>query len=154
MFGADMLHVGIEPHRKEEKKNNSPPFPSLSHIQRAPWGHFEGRLKRGAGQVSTWPRFMHLTNTSPQQPSSSPLQPAHRGHIHPRVGTVGRLWGEQQAHFNLKEFFSHFDCHGCVEGRRQNTTCAPLHFSVEIRYGRVRFDMMSGELMSPDRRRG
>lgn len=39
--------------------------------------------------------FMNVINTNPQQPAS-PLLPAHRGHIHPKVGTMRRAAGRTE----------------------------------------------------------
>lgn len=67
-------------------------------------------LKKKNKPVMTVPGlapFRDLINTNPQQ---APLPPAHRGHIHPKVGTTRRArggGGTGDTHFYLKEFFCH-----------------------------------------------
>lgn len=66
-------------------------------------------------------RFMHLIKRNPKQP---PLLPAHRGHIHPKVGTMRRTAGGAVGRHTL-QFKGIFQplYQGCVEGAGKHNLC-------------------------------
>lgn len=112
--------------------SHSPPFLAsavLWYIQKALLRvrHLWRGLQREA--VRTVPAlalFMNFINREPHQPPS-PLLPAHRGHIHPKVGTMRRTRGGQHT-LQLKGIFQPLWLTGLCWRRRQTQSGCRLRF--------------------------